>query len=437
METLKFDFNNPLGKFKPLNATNGGPWHKRHATDQWRTNLDAYKAARIPYSRNHDSNLSGSTYGGPYAHDITAIFPNFDADPYNPESYDFACTDESILTTLDANTETYFRLGQTIEHQIKKHGTLPPKDFKKWAVICEHIIRHYNYGWADGLNLDIQYWEIWNEADLDPDDSTNKRTWGGTKKQFFDLYEITAKHLKGCFPELKIGGPALAFDEDWGKEFLAEMHKRNVPIDFFSWHIYCTTPEKMSEKAARIRKMLDENGYEKTESHLNEWNYIKGWEEDYIYSIKTMHNEKGAAFTMSCITESQKNSIDMLMYYDTRPSIFCGAFDTDTCETLKGYYPLYWYGCFYDAVCEFRCVNEPKNVYTLCGQTENGKTLTVVTYYTDDDNADEKQIFVDLQKKANYQVFAVDKNHNGELLKETTDLKFNIEPNTILFIKEV
>lgn len=136
METLKFDFNNPLGKFKPLNATNGGPWHKRHATDQWRTNLDAYKAARIPYSRNHDSNLSGSTYGGPYAHDITAIFPNFDADPYNPESYDFACTDESILTTLDANTETYFRLGQTIEHQIKKHGTLPPKDFKKWAVIC-------------------------------------------------------------------------------------------------------------------------------------------------------------------------------------------------------------------------------------------------------------------------------------------------------------
>lgn len=57
--------------------------------------------------------MSGHTYGGPYAHDITAIFPNFDADENNPESYDFACTDESILTTLDAGTETFFRLGQS------------------------------------------------------------------------------------------------------------------------------------------------------------------------------------------------------------------------------------------------------------------------------------------------------------------------------------
>ena len=61
---------------------------------------------------------------------------------------------------LDAGTETFFRLGQTIEHQIKKHGTLPPSDFGKWAQICEHIIMHYNEGWADGYNLGIKYWEI-------------------------------------------------------------------------------------------------------------------------------------------------------------------------------------------------------------------------------------------------------------------------------------
>ena len=179
MNELKFDLNKKCGKFKILNATNGGPWHKRHATDQFRSNFEDYKAARIPYSRNHDSGVVG-IYGGPYSHDITNIFPDFDADPEKPESYDFACTDESILVTLDAGTETFFRLGQTIEHQIKKHGTLPPKDLKKWAVICEHIIRHYNEGWADGYNLNIQYWEIWNEPDLDADDSTNKRTWGGT-----------------------------------------------------------------------------------------------------------------------------------------------------------------------------------------------------------------------------------------------------------------
>ncbi len=53
-----------------------------------------------------------------------------------------------FLFFLDAGTKTFFRLGQTIEHQIKKHGTIPPRDFKKWAVICEHIIRHYTEGWV-------------------------------------------------------------------------------------------------------------------------------------------------------------------------------------------------------------------------------------------------------------------------------------------------
>ena len=66
MQTLHFDLNKPQGVFKPLNAVNGGPWHKRHATDQWRTNLEAYRKARIPYSRCHDASLSEAAYGGAY-----------------------------------------------------------------------------------------------------------------------------------------------------------------------------------------------------------------------------------------------------------------------------------------------------------------------------------------------------------------------------------
>ena len=193
MNTLRFDLARNDSSFMILNATNEGPWHKRHTNDQYRSNFADYKAARIPYSRNHDSGVVG-IYGGPYSHDITYVFPNFDADPYDPASYDFPCTDESILVCLEAGTETFFRLGQTIEHQIKKHGTIPPKDFHKWAVICGHIIRHYNEGWADGFHLNIQYWEIWNEPDLDTDDSANKRTRGGTKAQFFDLYGIAYFH---------------------------------------------------------------------------------------------------------------------------------------------------------------------------------------------------------------------------------------------------
>jgi len=285
MQTLNFNLSEKGKKFKILNATNGGPWHKRHATDQYRSNFKAYKAARIPYARNHDSAMCG-VYGGPYSHDITCIFPNFDADPYDPESYDFACTDESVLVCLEAGTETFFRLGQTIEHQIKKHGTIPPKDFNKWAIICEHIIRHYNEGWANGYKLNIKYWEIWNEPDLDEDTSTNKRTWGGTKAQFFNLYEIAAKHLKKCFPDLKIGGPALARRLDWADDFLSEMRKRNVEINFFSWHKYFTEPQIMVDRANIIKGLLEKHGYTNTESIFNEWNYVKDWQENFVYSLR-------------------------------------------------------------------------------------------------------------------------------------------------------
>lgn len=436
METIKFDLSKKEGAFKILNATNGGPRHKRHAKDQYISNFKEYKAARIPYSRNHDSNICGSTYGGPFAHDISAIFPNFDADVNDPESYDFACTDESILTTLEADTETFFRLGESIEHHIKKHHTLPPKDFNKWAKICENVIRHYNEGWADGFELGIKYWEIWNEPDLDPDDSTNKRTWGGTKAQFFDLYEIAAKHLKKCFPDLKIGGPALAHRLDWAEDFLKEMKKREVPMDFFSWHIYCTEPYHIIEKAEKMKKLLVDNGYGKVETILNEWNYVRGWEEDFVYSLESIKGMKGAAFTMSCMSVVQKSdALDMLMYYDTRPSAFCGAFD-GYAKPLKGYYPLYWYGMFYDLEAEVRCEEEPENIYTLAGVDKDGKVMCIVTHYSENDDAEAKEVFVDFGKAGKYEVYLLDEDHTAEKI-DAKELKFNMKVHSCVLIKEV
>ena len=439
MELLKFDPSLAQGKFKILNATNGGPWHKRHATDQFRSNFSDYKAARIPYARNHDSAVC-SIYGGPYSHDITCIFPDFDADVNDPDSYDFACTDEAILVTLDAGTETFFRLGQTIEHQVKKHGTLPPKDFMKWAQICEHIIRHYNEGWANGYHLNIQYWEIWNEPDLDPDDATNKRCWGGTKAQFFELYAITAKHLKACFPHLKIGGPAMANvkpEATWIRDFLAYMRDRDVEIDFFSWHVYLYEPQKVVERATWVRECLDSYGYQSTESILNEWNYVKDWREHFCYSVESIHGAKGGALIGAVIAMSQHLPIDMLMYYDTRPSAFNGVFDFYTYKPLHGYYPIAWYGQFYDMKAEVPVNALPENVYAICGIDENGKTLTMLTYYSDNDSAPNKQLQLDFGKDAEYEIYLADPDHKGDLVYTGKDLTLDLKVHSCVLVKEI
>lgn len=435
MEKLVFETEKQYGKFKILNATNGGPWHKRHADDQYRSNFDNYKKARIPYSRNHDSAMC-SIYGGPYSHDITCIFPNFDADPYSPDSYDFACTDEAILVCLEAGTETFFRLGQTIEHHIKKHGTIPPNDFKKWAVICEHIIKHYNYGWAQGFNLGIEYWEIWNEPDLDDDNSPNKRCWGGTKEEFFNFYEIAAKHLKNCFPTLKIGGPALAWREDWADDFLKRANINSIPLDFFSWHIYSDDPKPIIDRAQRIKNLLIKYGFTKTESILNEWNYVKGWGEEFVYTIECINSMKGAAFMMAVISEAQKSDIDMLMYYDTRPSVFNGVFDFYTYRPLKGYYPFYWYGNFYDLEYEIRCNNRIDNIYSIAGVDKYGKITAIITYYSDYDNAADKEIAIDFGRESTFDIYLLDSTNNGELLKTSKELSFLLQNHSVIMIRE-
>ena len=160
MDHVVIDFAQKLGAVKPMHAVNNGPVYK-FAADQRITNLPAYKEAGIPYARTHDASFY-ATYGGEHTVDIIAIFPNFDADPDDPASYDFRLTDEYMRVIELAGTKPFFRLGNKIEHWPKKYGTLPPKDFHKWAVICEHIIRHYTEGWADGFHMDMPYWEIWN-----------------------------------------------------------------------------------------------------------------------------------------------------------------------------------------------------------------------------------------------------------------------------------
>ena len=434
MKNLHFDLSEPVGDFKPMNAVNNGPCHVRYAGDQWRTNLEAYRDAKIPFARNHDAAFC-STYGGEFTVDISAVFPDFGADVDDPASYDFACTDEYIAVTLEAGTETFYRLGQKIEHEIRKHHTLPPKDFFRWAQICEHIIRHYNEGWANGFRYNIRYFEIWNEPDLDADDASNKRTWGGTKAQFFSFYETAAKHLKKCFPECRIGGPALAGNEAWAEDFLAYVKENNVPMDFFSWHVYCTAPEKLIAKNNRIQALLDRFGFSDRENILNEWNYIRGWEEDYVYSLEQIHALKGAAFTLACMTEAQKSTIDLLMYYDARPSVFNGLFDYYTYRPLKGYYPFYWFGQLYGRK-EIRCAGEPEHLYTLCGLDENGKTLTLLTNYSDDDRAPEQSVRLDFGRPGTYEVYLLDETHDGVLMEVTRDLTFRIPNHTCLMLLE-
>lgn len=391
MKEVRVDFSQSTGNIKPMHAVNNGPVYK-FSEDQRITNLEAYRDAGIPYSRNHDAAFYAN-YGGEHIVDVNFIFTDFSKDPEDPKNYDFELTDEYIKITELANAKTFYRLGSKIEHWKKKYNTLPPADFKKWAVICEHIIRHYTEGWADGFHYDIEYWEIWNEPDLDPDDSTHKRNWGGTKKEFFELYTVAATHLKEKFPHLKIGGPALCGNYEWAEEFLAQL---KAPLDFFSWHVYAYDPKWITNRIRAYRELLDKYGFTETESILNEWNYVKGWTgDDWVYSLRTEKSMKAAAFIAAVHSEGQREALDMLMYYDARPCLMNGLFGDLVCDKLKGYYPFYAFNVLYKLGEAYK-TEDGNEMYAVAAK-KNDEAAIIVTRFSDDDEAQAEPCMINVE----------------------------------------
>ncbi len=433
MEKLTVFWNQPAGPIKPMHAVNNGPVNRRLS------NMDAFREAGIPYVRNHDA-AHYSGYGGEHTVDVHAIFPDFAADPYDPASYDFACTD-AYLADIDAvGAKTFYRLGSKIEHGVKKYGTLPPPDFRKWAVICEHIIRHYNEGWANGFHYGIEYWEIWNEPVLGTPE--NRPTWGGTEEEFFELFRIALTHLKEKFPQFKIGGPAVAWPD---RDYLALLLK-DLPIlpDFYSWHGYRPDPERILELVHEVRAYMDELGLEKAESIYNEWNYVKAWSgEGYLESFKTVKGLKGSAFTAAVICGCQNAPLDLLMYYDARPCAFNGMFCTDwVCEKLKGYYPFKMFNRLYQMGQALTVSRETGcGIYLAAAKDEDGKRAVMLTHFFDEDNAPAKEITLALpgldgEKTAN--IYTLDETHDMELTetrKVNGDMTLTLPLFTTLLIE--
>src|SRR5579871_583337 len=63
------------------------------------------------------------------------IFPNWNADPERPESYNFPPTDHFIQATVSEGAEVCFRIGRSFAADAT-----PPPDFDKYANIVKHVV---------------------------------------------------------------------------------------------------------------------------------------------------------------------------------------------------------------------------------------------------------------------------------------------------------
>ena len=344
--SVKADFGAVTGPVKPVNGVGQPPLIGWAGTNMFHYLTEA----GVPFSRLHDV---GGAFGGNRFVDIPNVFRDFDADENDPASYDFAFTDILLKGLADAKVKPLYRLGVTIENAtgVKAYRVYPPKDYAKWARICEHVIAHYTEGWANGFRFDIPRWEIWNEADL------GDSMWKAPFSEYVKLYTVAARHLKARFPKLSIGGPAScavfvvtperaknAWMRDFSvrvnacaREFLAGVRDGKVPFDFYSMHGY-GSPEDVEAQTREARRILDSYGFKDVPIVFNEWLPLPSLE-----AVGTPHQ---AALIGAELAVLQNGVVDEAEIYDARCGMgsYTPLFNSKTREPYLAYYVFKAFG---------------------------------------------------------------------------------------------
>lgn len=385
------DASEPIGKIRPLQDLHSGPLNLMGFVDV----SHFYKDLGVRNVRLAD----GAWAYGKRVLSLGCVFPDDEADPDKPESYDFALTDHYLQSVADLGINIIYTLGGTAsaEHSSERYPRRdPPKSFEHWANIASHVVRHYNDGWANGSKVGIKYWEIWNEPDIPP------WFWTGTAEEYYQLYDVTAKKLKATAPTIKVGGPALSEDLKFLEGFLSYCRAHQVPLDFVSWHNYSPSPHDAAKIGRSIRELMDRYGFDKAESVLDEWNYtpaestplagpMGGWtgilDQPENWQAKTayndlIHGEFGAAYDATMLMDLQDASVDIANYY-TGTTALLGMF-TQSGGPTKAFYSFLAFRQLLDSPqrVAIRMIGKG-DVTTLAGLAEDRTALRLLVSSTD------------------------------------------------------
>lgn len=288
---IEANLSKVTGRIRSLQGVNAGPLAQPQYIQRLPSLHEQYQQIGVDYVRTHD------IWG---AFDVNVVFPDMKADPFAETSYNFSSTDLQVKAIKSINAQVLYRLGYSWGGPNDV-----PSDQSKFADVCKHIVMHYNKGWANGFSYEIQYWEIWNEPDI-------QVFWKGIPEQYFKLYDTIARALRTVDAKLKVGGPGLAGSRAFLEGFLQFCKTNKTPLDFISWHSYPRNkpPYVIVETAHQMEDLLRRYGFENVENFLTEWNFSAG--SPYPDEL---WNARGAAWTACALIYLQDAPISRAFRY--------------------------------------------------------------------------------------------------------------------------
>ncbi len=163
----------------------------------------------------------------------------YDEDASGKPVYNFSYLDQIYDGLLNRNIRPFVELSfmpRKLASSLTPHPfwykplVSPPKNYAHWDELIAEFTRHLiaRYGEPEVAQW---YFEVWNEPNLD--------FWSGDPREstYYQLYDHTARAIKGVSRNLRVGGPSTA-QAAWVDKFIRHCVEGNVPVDFVSTHVY-------------------------------------------------------------------------------------------------------------------------------------------------------------------------------------------------------
>ena len=220
--------------------------------------------------------------------------------------------------TLDASVDTILKTGATplMNIDFKPRVLYPaidqrivdPNDYTQWETLIFEMVKHYRQRGSH-----IQYWEVANEPDIGEN--------GGcpylfTPESYTRYYQHTIAAIRRADPSAKVGGPALAGSRSPILPALLDFVEENkTPLDFVSWHIYNSDPQRVEATIDYVHQLLGKHPALHPETILDEWNMaLRDPPQDPqfqpCYIVETIYRMKKAGLDYSCYYHIRDYQID-------------------------------------------------------------------------------------------------------------------------------